>query len=135
MSKTSQWFTLTYEVVKRIMRDIEQDEPYMLRLLFTYIADENFISNFLTKVGVPGRRRCGVRFIEWNDQTGKKIQRSHIRSMLSGPWLFARKMYNDNWVWNLFLKEVKKFGANGKLPDFLRYGCNDPWVERPRAYD
>jgi hypothetical protein len=123
MAKSSQWFTLNFAVIRKIVEDVIRDDDFILRVLYTYIADECFTSNYLKKLGFAGWPRCDLRYIEWNYTTGRKIGLKHIKWLVNGPWLFARKMYDDDKVWNMFLKEAKKLEADGKLPHFLRNVC------------
>jgi hypothetical protein len=50
-----------------------------------------------------------------NYTTGRKIEIKHIQQLVSGLWLFARKMYEDDAIWNRFLEETKKVEEDGKL--------------------
>jgi hypothetical protein len=118
MIKTSQWFTLTFEVVQKIMKDVERDESYSMRLVYIYMSDKHFVSNYLTKVGVRGRGRCGVRFIKWNETTAQSLHPKDINPMVHGSWLFARKLYDDKDIWEVFLKNERKWRLMGNCSTF-----------------
>jgi hypothetical protein len=132
VTKGTQWFTLSLEAVERIMHDFKADESFTLRLLFTEISDEQFISSYLAKVGVPGRGRCDVRYIDWWRTADKELRLFHLEPMMYGHWLFARKWTDQSeMILRPFLDKVRELEADGKLTAGLLGGCNDAWVERP----
>lgn len=117
----SQWWTLSTETLRRVIKFVESEDPLITRITFTRIPDEVFMQMVLMKIGLNGRNLCNyMRYINFNLEY-LVLADEHIRTAFTGNHLFARKAHKD--IPSIHDVLAKLVTDNPDFPSFLKPEC------------
>jgi hypothetical protein len=107
----SQWWTLSFNTVKSIIRFLDTDKHFYNYFKYTHVADEMFFQTMVMNNNINQAENIinnNLRYVDWNSQSGhpRTLDTTDLDKLAKNGAFFARKFDEDSEVLNLIDKNL-----------------------------
>lgn len=109
----SQWWTLSFNTVKNIIRFLDKDERFYSYFKYTHVPDEMFFQTVVMNNDINQPENIinnNLRYVDWNSQSGhpRTLDETDLDKLANSEAFFARKFNEDSEVLNLIDNSLLK---------------------------